>query len=47
MSDFPNVLSQRHAAEQFDPTVSITRSEIETLDTNGVFASATPLPELD
>jgi nitroreductase len=31
MSDFPNVLSQRHAAEQFDPTASITRSEIETL----------------
>jgi nitroreductase len=31
MSDFPNMLSQRHAAEQFDPTASITRSEIETL----------------
>jgi nitroreductase len=31
MSDFPNVLLQRHAAEQFDPTASITRSEIETL----------------
>ena len=31
MSDFLNVLSQRHAAEQFDPTASITRSEIETL----------------
>jgi nitroreductase len=31
MSDFPNVLSQRHAAEQFDPTASITRSEIESL----------------
>jgi nitroreductase len=31
MSDFLNVLSQRHAAEQFDPTASITRSVIETL----------------
>ena len=31
MSDFLNVLSQRHAAEQFDPTASITRSEIEIL----------------
>jgi nitroreductase len=31
MSDFLDVLSQRHAAEQFDPTASITRSEVETL----------------
>jgi nitroreductase len=31
MSDFLDVLSQRHAAEQFDPTVYITRSEIENL----------------
>lgn len=31
MSDFANLLSQRHAAEQFDPTGSITRTEIETL----------------
>ena len=31
MSDFLDLLSQRHAAEQFDPTASITRSEIETL----------------
>ena len=28
---FLEVLSQRHAAEQFDPTASITRSEIEIL----------------
>ena len=31
MSDFLDVLSQRHAAEQFDSTASITRSEIEVL----------------
>ena len=31
MSDFLDVLSQRHAAEQFDPTAYITRSEIENL----------------
>jgi nitroreductase len=31
MSDFLDVLSQRHAAERFDPTASITRSEIELL----------------
>jgi nitroreductase len=31
MSDFLDVLSQRHAVHQFDPTASITRSEIETL----------------
>jgi nitroreductase len=31
MSDFLDVLSQRHAAEQFDPTASATRSEIENL----------------
>ena len=31
MGDFLDVLSERHAAEQFDPTASITRSEIETL----------------
>ena len=31
MSDFLDVLSERHATEQFDPTASITRSEIEDL----------------
>ncbi|HEX4166519.1 MAG TPA: nitroreductase family protein [Bryobacteraceae bacterium] len=31
MSDFLDVLSQRHAADQFDPTASMTRSEIEVL----------------
>jgi nitroreductase len=31
MSDFLDVLSQRLAAEQFDPAASITRSEIENL----------------
>ena len=31
MSDFLDVLSQRHAAERFDPTASITRPEIELL----------------
>ncbi|HEY2531628.1 MAG TPA: nitroreductase family protein [Xanthobacteraceae bacterium] len=31
MSDFLDVLSQRHSAEQFDPTAYITRSEIENL----------------
>ena len=31
MSDFLDVLSERHAADQFDPTASITRSEIEVL----------------
>jgi nitroreductase len=31
MSDFLDVLSQRHAAERFDPTASITHSEIELL----------------
>ena len=31
MSEFLSVLSQRHAAEQFDPTAPITRTEIETL----------------
>ena len=31
MSDFLDVLSERHAADQFDPTASMTRSEIEVL----------------
>jgi nitroreductase len=31
MSDFLDVLSERHAADRFDPTASITRSEIEVL----------------
>lgn len=31
MSDFMEMLSQRHAVEQFDPTASIARSEIENL----------------
>ena len=38
MSDFLDVLSQRHAVKQFDPTASITRSEIENLVQDASYA---------